>query len=303
MIAVHETAVRAWVDLPRKRRRRVRSKRQIPWRSAPFGKRVLIFDTETATDFLQWLLFGVFRLYDCGQLVQEGIILGDSLSADQIGLIQQYAIERDLPFFNRMAFCKEIFYPEIYIRGTLCVGFNLPFDLSRIAVKAGARKGGRRFRLTLTDWHSNPAIHIEPISGRAAFIEFALKKNLRDWEKPYFKGRFLDLSTLVNALTGKRFSLRRAAMEFQTSHRKTKAELGIVSVEALDYCRNDVLVTAELYERLLEEYLCYPFASMANERNQPDCALSITRIYSTASIAKATLRMMGFRSLLDEVLK
>ena len=92
-------------------------------------------------------------------------------------------------------------------------------------------------------------------------------------------------------------------MEFRTAHRKTKAELGTVSIEALDYCRNDVLVTAELYERLLNEYLCYPFASMENERNQPDFALPITRIYSTASIAKATLRMMGFRSLFDEVLK
>ncbi len=302
MIAVHETAVRAWVDLPRKRHR-MRSKRQIPWRSAPFWKRVLVFDTETTTDFLQRLLYGIFRIYDSGQLVQEGIVLGDSLSDAQIKLIRHYASERDLPVLTRMVFCKEIFYPEVYIRGTLCVGFNLPFDLSRIALKAGARRIGRRFRLTLTDWHSNPAIHIEPISGRAAFIAFALKKNLQDWEKPYFKGRFLDLSTLVNALTGKRFTLRRAAIEFRTAHQKTKAELGTISIEAIDYCRNDVLVTAELYERLLNEYLCYPFASMENERNQPDFALPITRIYSTASIAKATLRMMGFRSLFDEVLK
>ena len=79
MIAVHETAVRAWVDLPRKRHR-MRSKRQIPWRSAPFWKRVLVFDTETTTDFLQRLLYGIFHIYDSGQLIQEGIVLGDSLS-------------------------------------------------------------------------------------------------------------------------------------------------------------------------------------------------------------------------------
>ena len=88
----------------------------------------------------------------------------------------------------------------------------------------------------------------------------------------------------MNALTGKRFTLRRAAIEFRTAHQKTKAELGTISIEAIDYCRNDVLVTAEQsYERLLNEYLCYPFASMENERNQPDFALPITRIYSTAS--------------------
>ena len=296
MIDVYETAIRAWVDIPRRRKRPIR---RVPWRNSPFGKRVLVFDTETTTDHLQRLLFAVFRLYESGRLVQEALFMGDSLTEKQLILIHEYRRREGLQALTRMAFCKEIFYPEIYLRGTLCVGFNLPFDLSRIAMKAGCGRGKNRhrFRFQLTDWHSNPAIYVQAISGKAAFIEFALKKHLADWEKPFFKGRFLDLSTIANALTARRFSLKRAAIAFRTAHRKSTAELGVVSPEALDYCRNDVLVTAELYERIVEEYRRYPFASMENERSLPPCAVPITRLYSTASIAKATLGLLGIKPL------
>lgn len=296
MIDVYETAIRAWVDVPRKRRRHIK---RVAWRNALFGKRILIFDTETTTDHLQRLLFGVFRIHDSGRLVQEGLFVGDSLGAKDLDLIVEYGKREGLHVLTRMAFCKEIFCPEVYVRGTLCVGFNLPFDLSRIAMKAGCGRGKNRhrFRFQLTDWHSNPVIYVQAISGKAAFIEFGLKKHLADWEKPFFKGRFLDLSTTANALTARRFSLKRAVIAFRTAHRKSTAELGFVSSEALDYCRNDVLVTAELYERIVEEYLRYPFASMENERSLPPGALSITRLYSTASIAKATLGLLGVEPL------
>jgi hypothetical protein len=296
MIDVYETAIRAWVDVPRRRKRRIK---RVAWRNSPFGNRVLLFDTETTTDHLQRLLFGVFRLYESGRLIQEALFTGNSVTEKQLALIQEYGSREDLQVLTRMAFCKEIFYPEVYLRGTLCVGFNLPFDLSRVAMKAacGRGKNRHRFRFQLTDWHSNPAVYIQAISGKAAFIEFALKKHLADWEKPFFKGRFLDLGTIANALMARRFSLKRAALAFRTAHRKSTAELGVVSPEALDYCRNDVLVTAELYERIIEEYLRYPFASMENERSLPPGAVSITRLYSTASIAKATLGLFGIKPL------
>jgi hypothetical protein len=301
VIRVYESAVRAWVE-PIRAKRMGRPKKRVPWRSAPFGKRVLVVDTETTTDYLQRLLFGVFRLYEDGQLATEGMFYGDSISETDRGLIDSYARERQLPVLSRMDFSKTVFFPQVYVLGTLCVGFNLPFDLSRIAQMGNAGHGHnrRKFRLTLTDWHTNPAIYIEPVSGRAAFIGFAYKKAMADWEKPFFKGRFLDLSTLAGALTGRRFTLARAAIVFRTEHRKTKtADLGTTTVESLNYCRNDVLVTAELYERLLDEYLRYPFASLENERTMPPDAVPITRIYSTASVAKATLRMMGFTPLFD----
>ena len=110
-----------------------------------------------------------------------------------------------------------------------------------------------------------------------------------------FHGRFLDLSTLTSALTGEKYTLKRAAFAFKTHHKKSKVDsLGKITNETIDYGRNDVLVTWELFEKLKAEYLKYPFATLANERNQGAGSVPFTRLYSTASIAKAILRLMGF---------
>lgn len=301
MIQVYETAIRAWVVPATKRRASGRKKRRIPWRSAPYGKRVLVVDSETTVDFLLRLLYAVFQLYESGQLVREGIILGDSLKPGELDIANAYAADHKLEVFSREDFCRDVFFPEVYVKGTLCVGFSLPFDLSRLSMKAGSGRGKnrRKFRLTFTSYYTNPAIYVETISGRAAFIGFAPKNALNEWEKPFFRGRFLDLAALARALTGRGYSLRRAAIAFKTAHKKTSVELGGVTAEAIDYCRNDVLVTWELYEKLRDEYLCYPFASLENERERPPYAVPMGQLYSTASVAKATLRMVGFRPLFD----
>ena len=265
------------------------------------AERVIAFDTETTMDFAQRLLFGVFRIHEHGTLLEEGIFFGDSLTELERSLIGAYADLHDLPVYTREEFV-EIFYVEVYELGTLCVGFNLPFDLSRIAIRAGCGRGEnrRKFRFKLTWRVDRPDIRIEAISGRAAFITFAPKMKLKDWEKPFFDGRFLDLSTLSTALTGEKYTLARAAIIFKTEHRKSKTEsLGVITPETLDYGRNDTLVTWELFEKLTAEYLKYPFATLEHERRRPAGSVPFTEIYSTASIAKALLRSsMGIVPLL-----
>lgn len=292
-----ETAVRAWVEPPKHRGKKTASSSR-GWRRAAFDHRVLVFDTETTTDFALRLQFGVFHLYVDGLLEREGIFYGDSSSDRELEIIRSYGERHGIPIYSRSEFVEKVFFHYVYGLGALCVGFNLPFDLSRIAIRAGIGRGQnrRKFRLTLTTKTlTYSALHIEAISGRAAFIGFAKRNNLADWEKPYFKGRFLDLSTLATALTGERFSLKGAAIEFKTEHEKSKTStLGNVTPETIKYGRNDVLVTWELFEKLRAEYAMYPFATMANERSQPIHSKPITRIYSTASVAKATLVMMGF---------
>jgi len=268
--------------------------------------RVLVFDTETTTDFAQRLQFGVFRLHEHGALLEEGIFFGDSLTDEEESFIRTYADLHGFPVYTRREFV-EIFYEEAYELGTLCVGYNLPFDISRCAVRANSGRGEnrRKFRFKLSWRVDLPDIRIEAISGRAAFITFAPKMKLKDWEKPFFDGRFLDLSTLSTALTGEKYTLGRAAIIFETEHRKSKTEsLGTITEETLDYGRNDALVTWELFEKLTAEYLKYPFATLEHERRQPAGSVPFTEIYSTASIAKALLRSsMGIVPLLAHVQK
>jgi len=293
-----ETAIRAWVEVERKERaEKRRQPASVPWRTQSIGERVLVFDTETTTDFTQALQFGAFCIYENGILEIEGLIIADALSPGQMATVNAYAEKHPLRVYTRTLFVEQIVYPEIYRLGTLCIGFNLPFDLSRIALHAGLGRGKNRRKVSLrlslhVYW---PRIRIEAISGKAAFIEFAPKKKLQEWEKPFFRGRFLDLATPTAAFTGVRHSLKSAGRTFDAHILKSKIDkLGSITEEAIDYCRNDVHATWALYQELRAEYEHHPFATFANEREQPKGMLPITRIYSSATIAKHYLKMMGF---------
>src|SRR5580704_133748 len=271
-----KTAIRAWVE-PWKPRRNKRPNpkakpKLAPWRPRPYGERVLVFDTETTVDAAQRLLYGFFRLYEHDRLIREGIIVADVLDHDAMIGIAEYRAKCRLPIYSRERFAEEVFYPEVYAEGTLCIGFNLPFDLSRIAIGAGCGRGDnrRKFRIKLSNrlrWHD---LRIESASGRAAFIGFVPKRKLLAWEKPFFAGRFLDLSTLSGAFSGKRHSLRSAGKSFRAFTRKMKApELGSVNRKSLLYGRQDVRATWALFKALRGEYVRHPFATFANERRKP----------------------------------
>lgn len=291
-----EAAIRAWVVPTKKQRVPWKGNAGIAWRTRSVGERTLVFDTETTTDFTQRFLFGAFRVYEHDNLELEGLISADDLSARQQRIVNNYAENHNLRVYTRRFFVDHIFYPEVYKIGTLCIGFNLPFDLTRIAIRAGPGRGKhrRKFLLQLSTRFNLPRIRIEAISGRAAFIEFAPKKKLDDWEKPFFRGRFLDLATLVTAFTGERHTLLSAGRRFGAVPLKSKApDLGALTAAAIAYCRNDVHATFGLYERLKEEYAHHPFASFQNERERSKHARSITNIYSSATIAKQYLKMIG----------
>src|SRR5262249_15147335 len=96
-----------------------------------------------------------------------------------------------------------------------------------------------------------------------------------------FRGHFLDLRTLAFALTDRGYTLEQACEAFGVEHGKTRVERhGIVTRKYIDYNRRDVLATAELAEKLLEEYQKHPIS------------LQPTKAYSPASIGKAYLRAM-----------
>ncbi|MFY9737683.1 MAG: hypothetical protein WAK11_01395, partial [Candidatus Cybelea sp.] len=302
-----KTAIRAWVEPwkpHRHKRRNPKAKpKPVPWRPQPYGERVLVFDTETTVDAAQRLLFGFFRLYERDRLVREGIIVADLLDHESMIAISEYAAKCRLRIYSRERFVEEVFYPEVCAEGSLCVGFNLPFDLSRIAIHGGCGRGEnrRKFRIKLTQrirWHD---LRIESASNRAAFIGFVPKRKLFDWEKPFFAGRFLDLSTLSGAFSGKRHSLRSAGKAFLAFTRKMQApDLGKVDRRSLVYGRQDVRATWALYKALRAEYVRHPFATFANERRKPKLGRYMGQLYSSASIAKQYLRLLGIAPLLQK---
>jgi len=279
---------------------------------------MLVFDTETRINETQSLTFGSYRLIISALCVKEGLFYGDDLPEKDLRVLEQYVAARraeKLQLLTRSQFVDELFH-KAYKGRCLVVAFNFPFDCSRIACDFATARGrfAGGFSLGLWDYtdeagyahrdQHRPRICIKHIDSKRALKGFS-GRNRPDKvdqipegsesgepEEGYkFRGHFLDLRTLAFALTDRGHTLESACELFGVEHPKQRAKQhGIVTDEYIDYNRRDVLATAELATKLLEEYEKHPI----HVRH-----LQVTKAYSPASIGKAYLRAMGISPILE----
>jgi hypothetical protein len=114
---------------------------------------MFVFDTETRTDATQRLMFGSYRFLRSGKCLEEGIFHADDISGSEREVLGKYisrhsahTIEDGNP--NLLLLTKREFLEKLYraaYKGRcLVVGFNLPFDLSRLAYDAGKARSSSR---------------------------------------------------------------------------------------------------------------------------------------------------------------
>ena len=283
---------------------------------------MLVFDTETRIDATQRLTFGSYRFVVAGRCLEEGLFYADDLPEKDRRILEQYAAThraetasdgvRDLKLLTRSQFVDK-FYKAVYKGRCLLVGFNLPFDLSRIAYDFTTARGRFAGGFSLGLWsyrdntgsergdHFRPRIGIKHIDSKRALKGFTARNSpdktdlipedsvTRGSQKGYiFRGHFLDLRTLAFALTDKGYTLEAVCAAFGVEHGKQKVtKHGEVNEGYIDYNRRDVLATSELAVKLLEEYDKHPIT------------LQATKAYSPASIGKAYLRAMGIVPILE----
>jgi len=181
---------------------------------------------------------------------------------------------------------EKVFWESIRA-GALVVGYNLSFDISRIAVRwATARNGGFSFVLSqlsnkqVENLH-RPRIRIAPLNGVAEQIELTAVHQKSEQQK-WRRGRFLDLHTLAFALTDDSYPMAGAIKAFGSKPEKMEHDpTGLITDDEIAYARQDVRATLGLLNALKHEYELHPIAL------PPD------RAYSPASIGKAYLRAMG----------
>jgi len=193
------------------------------------------------------------------------------------------------------------------------VCFNSPFDLSRLAWKVSATRahnaaqrdkpdafeGG--FSFAFWSYERDGQRHESRYRPRVAIKSIDSKRSLKGFRSPnlvdpenqaldeggkpdrrwQFTGHFLDLRTLVFALTNESHSLQSACDAFDTPYVKRDVEHGQISRDYITYCREDVEATHRLCERTLTEFLRHPIT------------LQATRAYSPASIGRSYLKQMG----------
>lgn len=284
---------------------------------------VLVFDTETTLDPReQSLLFGMYRVcrswggseYVC---VEEGIFHDDNLRPEYQEVITDYVTSCDsevidddydenIHVYTRSQFVESVFFHAIRTR-SLIVAFNAPFDISRLATGHRISRS-RAWTLILSERISRKTGEIEPNPERprvrvtskdsqAAF--FSLTKPFRPEEWPSYKVgnkvrltfRVLDLHTLGWALFNESYSLKTACEELHTKHQKYDHEpTGTVTIDEIEYARQDVRCTVDVLNCLKEEFARHQFNEHRTEL-YPDKAVS------PASIGKAYLRAMGITPL------
>lgn len=265
---------------------------------APASLHSLTFDCETTTDSAQSLRFGTYQHRYNGELKESGIFYAnDTLSGDEIGMLRNYAARNNLECLTRDTFVKEKFYKIGYDWRGMIIGFNLPFDISRLAIGHGPSKKGMvgGFSFTLSDDKRPPLVRVKHVSARAAFIDFAApfanqttrSQRKRGEIEPPYRGNFLDCKTLASALLAKLYNLGDLGKTLRIGSQKLGAPKfdGPITNEFIDYALRDTQATWECYEALISKF--------------DDLALSDTvapKIYSEASLGKAGLKSMGIKS-------
>lgn len=247
----------------------------------PAFDRLLVFDTETTTDLYQNLKFGYFETYQYSILEGKGLFYDPiTVKPKEFAILQSYSIKNNISLYTLEDF-RKIFLYEVYDLHTLCIGFNLPFDLTRIALKStnGRKRKKDAFSLEFSTNLAYPRLYVTHATSTLSFIEWA---NPMIWNG--LKGNFVDLRTLCHALTDTKHNLESACKAFDTEFQKYKAkEHGIIDSKYIGYCINDVKSTYALYKNTKKEFYTYGLEIL------------VTRAYTPASIGKEFLKTMGIK--------
>src|SRR5579872_7028157 len=142
---------------------------------------VLIFDCETRTTPDQQLRFGTFQLRYRGHIIERGAFYDPTLDeTDLATLSREVANERPsadgerIVLLTRQKFVERVFFNSAYYIGAQIVGFNLPFDLSRLAIDhynaRRSMKGG--FGFILHESKDYPRVVVRHLSPRSSLIQF-----------------------------------------------------------------------------------------------------------------------------------
>jgi hypothetical protein len=224
----------------------------------------VVFDTETRTDAGQALRFGTYQVREGGRLHEAGIFYNpETLTPKEIAVIESVATAFNLTMLTAPEFIENVFFKYGYDREGTIVGFNLPFDISRIAIRHGSARcsmrGGFTFLLSPCRWR--PSIQVKHLNSRSALMRFTVPgKQLRGRGMRRRgiavapnRGCFDDVRTFAAALTSASHNLASLSKLLGTEHRKLETdEHGILlTKEYVRYAIQDVQVTWECYCELL----------------------------------------------------
>src|SRR5262249_48088024 len=227
----------------------------------------LILDTETSDDPGQNLRFGTYQVRRKGELQDAGIFYNpQTISESGVKLIEDYGLENHLTVVTVERFIEDVFFYYAYDLGALCIGFNLPFDLSRLALSHSPARGRMRggFSFKLSENKERPRVRVKHLNHFTSLIDFSApaeeytprsERNRGDRVPPN-RGYFVDCHALAGALYSRSFTLKSLAEYLKTEHQKLETDEygGPITSRFLEYAVNDVRVTWDCFAKMKARY-------------------------------------------------
>lgn len=261
-----------------------------------------MIDTETTTDMMQQLRFGIAHLWRLNSAAPprpwvfydpQSLAKSQDTADQELRVLRQFADTHGAMVLTVDEFVDTVFLKYVYKLKVTCIGANLAFDLSRIAHQhyyaRSNMAGGFGLRMARNLKPSNSAnVIVKSLGNRKTLFQFTKVQGDLS-ETPTYRGDFVDVLQFANALYAGNFGLASLSHFLKTEHRKKEgfeAYDGSVTAEFLDYCWHDVLATYECFLGCRAQWLKFGLT-------QTD----ISRVYSGASVAKGILKEAGKRPL------
>jgi len=187
---------------------------------------------------------------------------------------------RDSKFnvLSRKEFVEKIFFPYVQKARAKCIGFNLPFILSRMAIAVTeSRRHPNGFSFALSDRAKFPHIVIKSIDSKSQFIE--LNKIFRKKKQdviPYYRGCFVDCKTLGFVLTNNSYDLESALSDFD------------VPMTLDESIVNNVLAIYSLYNQQMNRFKMFYLDKLEN------------KLFSPATIGKSYIEKINITPFLKQ---
>ena len=257
---------------------------------------VLVFGSQTTTDQYQNLVIGTCGIWINEKLQKFCLFYDDSTPHPKIEKIKSHASKMTLPddciihVMSKDEFVAKIFYQYVYFGRARCIGFDIPFEISRLAIHYGkARNMQNGFSFKLSENLSYPNIRVRNINRDASFVQFAAPiRKKSEKRRNVYRGYFVDVKTLHYSMTNESTDDIFEALKIENNAVKSKSN--IVSLDLIQYSINKTITTYNLYQKLMQQFT--DIFLLSEE--------SANKMYSPASIAKKYIEKIGNKSFLQK---
>src|SRR3984885_1293014 len=270
----------------------------------------LVFDCETRTTPDQNLRFGAYQLRHRGHLIERGVFYDTTLSVHEQETLRTEIAQQQptsdgerIRLLTRDDFVEHVLFENGFLIGAQIVGFNLPFDLSRLAIgHVNARRSMKSgFSFTLSNDKKWPRVSVRHLSQRASLIHFTGTRGANqtnedddqfneDANRDPDRGYFVDVKTVAAALTSESHSLESLSklLKVNTPKEPSEDHGEKLKPEYVRYGMRDVQTTWECFEVLSRRFSTLGLTGTG-----------LCDLYSEASLGKAYLKGMGIKSWQD----